>query len=528
MIRRMKTIVRKVLKWYLITMGVTLVLFWALWIYLSAMGLPLSPWHTYVPDEMTASELERADWPAYLAREDELMEAIRRHVTDRVPEAERLSSNRYYDASPLHPEKFETNWNRSYVMHPAGEPVGTVVLLHGLTDSPYSLRHIAEFYRDNGFVAVGIRLPGHGTVPGALTRARVEMWTAATRLAVRTATAQAEESAPLHLVGYSNGGALAMAYALDALADDTLHRPDRLILISPMIGITRMARFAGIASVPAILPAFARTAWQTIQPEYNPFKYNSFPINAARQSYRLTEHIQSRIQKMYDAGTLIDLPPVLTFQSVLDHTVSTPAIFYYLYEHLPENGSEMVLFDVNRTAGVTPLMTESAHVEILNILPPLPLPYALGVVTNADAETDAPSRFRSDTSVRTYRPGDAESTTHPLGITYPTNVYSLSHVAIPFPTSDELYGTDPPPDSDERFGVNLGVVAARGERGTLMVDMDALYRMSSNPFFSYLLERIQAGIDDPAPQAAPKPHIKRDPSPDLRKEETMRLMEKDS
>jgi hypothetical protein len=45
------------------------------------------------------------------------------------------------------------------------------------------------------------------------------------------------------------------------------------------------------------------------------------------------------------------LPPVLTFQSVIDFTVSTPAIVRRLYASLPDNGgSELVLFDVNRRA----------------------------------------------------------------------------------------------------------------------------------------------------------------------------------
>lgn len=34
---------------------------------------------------------------------------------------------------------------------------------HGLTDSPYSLRHIARYYREQGFICVAIRLLAHGT-----------------------------------------------------------------------------------------------------------------------------------------------------------------------------------------------------------------------------------------------------------------------------------------------------------------------------------------------------------------------------
>jgi alpha-beta hydrolase superfamily lysophospholipase len=132
--------------------------------------------------------------------------------------------------------------------------------LHGLTDSPYSMRHIARRYREHGYVSIAIRLPAHGTVPGALTDVEWQDWMAATRLAVREARRRIGPSLPLHMIGFSNGGALALKYVLDALEDPRLARPDRLMLVSPMIGITQFARFAGLAALLAILPAFAEAA----------------------------------------------------------------------------------------------------------------------------------------------------------------------------------------------------------------------------------------------------------------------------
>jgi alpha-beta hydrolase superfamily lysophospholipase len=68
--------------------------------------------------------------------------------------------------------------------------------------------------------------------PGALTDVDWEMWLAATRLAVREATRLAGDNVPLHLVGYSNGGALAMKYALDAWIPPQLRKPQQLVLLS--------------------------------------------------------------------------------------------------------------------------------------------------------------------------------------------------------------------------------------------------------------------------------------------------------
>ena len=50
--------------------------------------------------------------------------------------------------------------------------------------------------------------------------------------------------------------------------------------------------------------------------------------------------------------------------------------------------------------------------------------------------------------------------------------------------------------------VNLGAIATRGERGTLIVSIDSLARMSSNPFFDYVMQRIDEGLGAPA---RPKP-----------------------
>ena len=45
-------------------------------------------------------------------------------------------------------------------------------------------------------------------------------------------------------------------------------------------------------------------------------------------------------------------------------------------------------------------------------------------------------------------------------------------------------------------------MAARGERGTLIVNLDALLRMSSNPFYPYLLGRIDERLHQPGPPPA--------------------------
>ena len=451
----------------------------------SQRGRPLDPWHTFAPNELTPAEIDRSDWSAYLVAEDALFGAVQRRVTAKLAPEVRVPINRYFDGSPIYPGRFERNWNRSFVFEPEGAPTGAAVFLHGLTDAPYSARPILERYRANGFVGVAIRLPAHGTVPGALTDIEWESWTAATRLAVREARRRIGPSKPLHVIGYSNGGALAMQYALDAIEDPSLSRPDRIILLSPMIGVTAFARFAGLAGLPAIFPAFAKAAWLNVVPEFNPFKYNSFPVNAARQSFLLSDALQRQIVRLAGEDRLAEVPPVLTFQSVVDFTVSTRAVVEALYQHLPANGSELVLFDLNRIPALRSVLRPTVDVELARLLPATPRRYRTTIVGNAGLETRGVAE-------RVVEHGADVERSRPLGLEFPPGVFSLSHIALPFPVDDGLYGLEPDPDED--FGIRLGSIGLRGEQGALILDLGSLMRMSSNPFFPYQAGRIEETI----------------------------------
>lgn len=454
---------------------------------------PLEAWHTFVPDEPGAGAIDGLDWAGYLRMEQRLMAAVRREVFGAPEDGAAAPLNRYVAGSPVDPGTFATDWNRSYVMEPDGAPVGAAVFLHGLTDAPYSLRNLAAVYRDRGFVAVGIRLPGHGTVPAGLTEVEWEDWMAATRLAVREAARRAGTGKRLHVVGFSNGGALAMKYALDAIARDDLPRPERVVLLSPMVGITVFARYAGLAGLPAFFPAFARAAWLDVLPEFNPFKYNSFPVNGARQAYQVTQALQDQINRASADGSIAALPPIHTFQSVADFTVSTRAIVTNLYARLPRNGSELTLFDLNRAVKLGPLIDRSAGTMVDRILPAAPRAFRTTLITNAD-----PSSLEA--VERSVESDGTSEKVMALGLAFPLTAFSLSHVALPFPVTDALYGSQP--DQTEGFGINLGALTPRGERGVLVVPLDALVRISSNPFYPYIERRVAEGIDR-MPRRAP-------------------------
>ncbi|WP_312689367.1 alpha/beta hydrolase [Kosakonia sp.] len=456
-------------------------------VYQSEKGPSLHRWHTGSADEMRASEIDNATFADYQAREAAIFRDMQRNITDALSSEEKTGLNRFSAQSPVYPQRFDPDWNRTFILLPQGKVRGAVVLLHGLTDSPYSVHYLAQAYQQRGYVAVVPRLPGHGTAPGSLATVKRQAWVAATRLAVREATRRAGDKVPLHLVGYSNGGALALKYALDSLQDPRLPKPQQIVLLSPMIGVTAYARFAGLAGWPSAFPAFARTAWLNVVPEFNPWKYNSFPVNAARQSWLLTQALQQQIQQASRSGLLDKLAPVLTFQSVMDSTVSTRAVVESLYRWLPANGSELVVFDINQAADLGVLFRASSYSAVNTLLPAPPRRYRTVVIANM-------SPHSVQTEARITEAGEQTETRQPLTIAWPQDMYSLSHVAVPFPPEDSLYGSAPA--QKERYGISLGVISPRGESSTLVVGLDTLMRATSNPFYPWMMAQVEARIDN--------------------------------
>ncbi|MEM9303019.1 MAG: alpha/beta fold hydrolase, partial [Pseudomonadota bacterium] len=209
---------------------------------------PLSPWHTAdLGEEFTARDAdETPTFEAYLALEERLFAELEEEVYAEVETGAEFALVRYSKGSLADPRTRQPNWNRSFELS-TPEPRGGVLLLHGMSDSPYSLRQLGLTLRAQGFWVIGIRLPGHGTAPSGLRKARWEDMAAAGRLAMQRLVAKVGER-PIHVIGYSTGAALALNQTLNALDDPSVHKPASLILISPAIGVARVAALAGPAA----------------------------------------------------------------------------------------------------------------------------------------------------------------------------------------------------------------------------------------------------------------------------------------
>jgi alpha-beta hydrolase superfamily lysophospholipase len=440
----------------------------------------LQLWHQVSLDaEFRESDADRVrDFDGYRKLEDRLFRQLRREVYDRVPPSQRQPLNRYSTGSRSDPGALPVDWSRSYEMA-ATDPRAAVLLVHGLSDSPYSLHHLAERLHDQGAWVVGLRLPGHGTIPSALTTVRWEDWAAAVRLAARHLRDRAGAKVPLYIVGYSTGAALSVEYALARLDGEDLPDVAGLVLLSPAIGVDPMAPVALWQSRLSAIPGLEKLAWLSIGPEYDPYKYVSFATNGGYQIYLVTRKIAERMDRLSEKGPLRGFPRTLVFQSVADATVSTPAVVRAFLGRLAPGGHELVAFDVNRRAEVEPLLRAGARLPAEKLLSGAPLPFDYTLFTNENPESlSMIARRRAATR--------SEVTEEATGLEWPPGVFSLSHLAIPISPDDPIYGAQRPKQSR---GIYLGRLGLQGEDGLLAIPATALLRMRFNPFFPYLERR---------------------------------------
>ncbi len=456
---------------------------------------PLQPWHTeLLREEFDAGRDKDLDFAGYLQLEQRLFDAFRRKVdgwardgvlpgcappvpAQRQPDcedaAEALRNSRFNADGWLQRLAEGAPFNRSFRLTPP-QPRGQALLVHGLTDSPYSMHALAQSLHARGFEVTVLRLPGHGTLPSMMTSMSARDWTAAVRLAARDVAARVQPGQPFYFGGYSSGGTLALQYALDALQDDTLRRPDRVLLVSPAIELTPVATLSEVIDVFAVvpIPVLDKVRWQAVAPEFDPYKFNSFPVNASRQINRATRALQRSLREAEAAGWLAQLPPVVAWQSVVDSTVGASGLVEQVYARLRDPAHRLVMFDVNHLPELAGLARPAAR-TLVQHLERAARGYTFDLVSNA--HSGGPR-----IGVRRLAP-DGRVEQLPTALDWPGNLVSLGHVALPFPADDPIYGFV---RGSGRDGIrSIGSWLLRGENGAITISLGSLTRLRSNPFW---------------------------------------------
>ena len=204
-----------------------------------------------------------------------------------------------------------------------------VLLIHGLTDSPYFMRHLAVFFQENGFRVMTVLLPGHGTRPGDLLEVRWQEWAKTVAYGTDRLAAEVDE---VYLAGFSAGGTLSVYHGL---CDG---RVCGLFLFAPALRISPKAAWANLHKPYSWLVPSAK--WVSILPDRDIYKYESFPKNAAAQMYALTQEVNA--QELLHKPNL----PIFTAASADDTTANTSATLNFMMR-MPHPSSKLVLYSTD-------------------------------------------------------------------------------------------------------------------------------------------------------------------------------------
>ena len=421
------------------------------------------------------------EFEKYLEEEKELLDNIYNDVLTE----ESFSFERYAKNNTSSPYVKDENLNASFQFSPKKEAIkGGILLVHGLKDSPYHLRTIGKFFSDNGYYVIGLRLPGHGTTPGALLNVHWKDWYAAVHFGAEMVLKKIEDvkDSKFYVGGFSTGGALTLRYVLEATGSQNSQVPDKLLLLSPAIGVSPLAEVTNWHKLISWIPYFERFKWLDIKPEYDPFKYNSFAKNAADQIFELTKENWDLIEEISkNKDRQKKLPPIYAFQSRVDATVKTNKLLE-MYAKIASVESELFIFDINRkfeleldeklkegVLGKEIIKDIKAQVFIVsNKVKKDGNGYKSGIFIKANSQS-AKEKLQLKKLMRVVD-----------NLEWPANVFALSHICIPISPDDRYYG---------RKSI-LGGINIKGEHKIFLLGND-LARLTYNPFFDLLKTQIE-------------------------------------
>ena len=254
--------------------------------------------------------------------------------------------------------------------------------------------------------------------------------------------------------------------------------------MSPGIAITPAAVIMNWHAAISWIPYFEQFEWLSILPEIDPFKFTSFPKRAAWEVHKLSKRMHKGLAKPAEAAKL---PPILTFQSIVDYTVGATAIVRTLYDRLPPNGSELVIYDINRNSTLLYLMKNRPADPAEQFRSLAPLDFGVTILRNRDRSGNAMESL-------SLAAGQTQTVIRPTEHSWPTEIFSLSHIAIPFRADDLLYGNGSTQDENNP-GVVFGALAPRGEKGVLLLTPDYFLRTRHNPFYAFQARHLTEWLD---------------------------------
>jgi len=238
---------------------------------------------------------------------------------------------------------------------PEGYPAGSaktykrgVLLTHGLSDSPYFMRHLGAFFQENGFFVMAVLLPGHGKHPGDLLEVSWQEWSGTVAYGVDRLSEEVDE---VYLAGFSAGGTLSV---YQSLCDK---RVRGLFLFSPALRVAARAALARFHKLYSWLIPTGK--WLELKPDNDIYKYESFPKNAAAQMHALIMEVHKLLSQHQ-----MDIP-VFAVASADDTTVDISATLQFISD-IRHPSSKLVLYAAGTPRAVPDNLMRAGKLELVN------------------------------------------------------------------------------------------------------------------------------------------------------------------
>jgi carboxylesterase len=198
-----------------------------------------------------------------------------------------------------------------------------VLLCHGFTGSPQSLRPWADFLAEAGLTVSLPRLPGHGTTWQEMARTRWEDWYAEVDRAFDELRAGTDE---IFVMGLSMGGCLALR-----LAELNGKAVSGLVLVNPSVSAeTKLFLLAPVLKL--VVPSLKGITSDIKKEGASEIGYDRVPVKAAATLPGLWQVTTRHLKEVSQ--------PVLVYRSTTDHVVG-PANVDILRRALPASQLEV-------------------------------------------------------------------------------------------------------------------------------------------------------------------------------------------
>lgn len=193
-----------------------------------------------------------------------------------------------------------------------------VILTHGLYDSPFSMRDLAYYFVQEGYLVRSILLPGHGTVPGDLLRIHSRDWQNCLRFAIDVTSPLVDE---IILAGYSLGSALSIILHT--------HSPKVKAIVAIAPALKPLHPFAHITKIHNLFTWVSEKAKFYLRNRalISHVKYFSTPYHAAKHSIKMMKRARK---------TALTVPIFMAI-SADDETVSPISAKQYFIQNACDN-----------------------------------------------------------------------------------------------------------------------------------------------------------------------------------------------